>query len=187
MALMQKSGMASLVEFDVGPDSNNPQQNEWSMSVRWPYEEVFQTPTGLALYQGIIAQMFQIVLGDEDVGNRTEPLTPTDINQEWLDAAKMVIDFQTDFETLLADVGTDFVVNLTTLEELNAMTPSVDWPLFINDVLPAGMQYNRPIVVNGIAYQTTLETILNQTSTKALQHYFSWIVIKKFGPYLADP
>ncbi|KAF9308912.1 Endothelin-converting enzyme 1, partial [Podila minutissima] len=182
MALMQKSGMASLVEFDVGPDSNNPQQNVLRMFVRGPGKGVFQTPTVLALYQGIIAQMFQIVLGDEDVGNRTEPLTPTDINQEWLDAAKMVIDFETDFETLLANVGTDLVVNLATLEELNAMTPSVDWPLFVNEVLPAGVQYNRPIVVYGIDHQTTLETILNQTSTKALQYYFSWIVIKEFSP-----
>ncbi|KAG0021087.1 hypothetical protein BGZ81_009102 [Podila clonocystis] len=194
MALIQKSGMASFVTLYVKPDSVNPQQNALNMfesGLGLPAKEVYQSPAVLPLYQGIIAQMFQIVLGDEDVGNRTEPLAPTDIKQEWLDAAKMVVDF----ETLLASIGTDIADlrnplmadNPRTLEELNAMTPSVDWPLFVNEALPTGVQYNRPIVVFGIPYQTKLESVLNQTSTKALQHYFSWVVIKKFGPYLAEP
>ncbi|KAG0091768.1 hypothetical protein BGZ93_004632 [Podila epicladia] len=194
MALIQKSGMANFVTLFVNADSANPQQNALNMiegGLGLPAKELYQSRAVLALYEGIIAQMFQIVLGDEDVGNRTEPLTLTDIKQEWLDTAKIVIDF----ETLLANMGTDIpdlrdplmTANPVTLEELNAMTPSVDWSLFVNEVLPAGVQYNRPIVVHGIPYQTKLETILNQTSTKALQHYFSWIVIKKLGPYLADP
>ncbi|KAF9327670.1 Endothelin-converting enzyme 2 [Podila minutissima] len=194
MALMQKSGMGDFVTLFVNPDSANPQQNALNMiegGLGLPEKEVYQSRAVLALYQGIIAQMFQIVLGDEDVGNRTEPLMLTDIKQEWLDAAKIVVDF----ETLLASIGTDIAdlrnplmsVNPRTLEELSVITPSVDWPLFVNEVLPASVQYNRPIVVSGIPYQTKLEAILNQTSTKAFQYYFSWIVIKEFGPYLADP
>ncbi|KAG0340596.1 hypothetical protein BG000_011638 [Podila horticola] len=194
MAQIQKSGMASFVALYVRSDSFNPQQNTLYMfesGLGLPAKEVYQSPAVLPLYQGIIAQMFQIVLGEEDVANRTEPLSPKDIKQEWLDAAKMVVDF----ETQLASIGTDIAdlrnplmaINPRTPEELNAMTPSVDWPLFVNEALPAGVQYNRPIVVFGIPYQTKLETVLNQTSTQTLRHYFSWVVIKKFGPYLADP
>ncbi|KAF9078881.1 hypothetical protein BGX23_006000, partial [Mortierella sp. AD031] len=54
-------------------------------------------------------------------------------------------------------------------------------------VLPAGVQNTRPIIVVSPKFQTKLEIILQKTSTKTLQHYFSWIAIIYLAEILGRP
>ncbi|KAG0205694.1 hypothetical protein BGX33_007787 [Mortierella sp. NVP41] len=184
MAQLLKLGAGDFVVFYVGPDPSEPLVNVlqvWEGALTLPAKEYYKEPAIVQLYQGTVGQMFQIILGEEDVANRTEPLTPKDIKQEWLDAAKDAVDF----EVQLAAIGTDIVNrvdplkinNPRTVEQLSELTPSIDWPLLIQELLPAGFQNTRHLIVSSPSFQTKLETLLKSTSTKTLRHYFSWAVI----------
>lgn len=194
MGQLSKLGLSSFLAFFVMPDGTDPSINVFSISeagLGLPAKSMYEVPLVVKLYQGIVAQMFQTILGDEDVANRTEPLLPKDIKQEWVDAAKDVVTF----EISLAAIGTEIVDqrdplkfnNPRTTAELDALTPSIDWPLLVQEVLPAGAQYNRTILVNSIPYMTKLDTVLKNTTTTTLQHYLSWLTINTFAKSLGEP
>ncbi|KAK3840070.1 MAG: hypothetical protein JOS17DRAFT_2490 [Linnemannia elongata] len=191
---VSKQGLGGFLTFIVMPDAKEPMINSLMVSeggLGLPAKSLYEVPVIVDLYQGVVAQMFQIIMGDEDVANRTEPLLPKDIKQEWLDVAKDVVTF----ETQLASIGTEIVDqrdplkfnNPRTAKELSVMTPSIDWPLFVQELLPAGAQYNRAILVNSVPYVTKLDTVLKNVTTTTLQHYFSWLTISTYAKSLAEP
>ena len=189
-----KLGLNGFLTFIVMPDGKEPMINSLGVvesGLGLPVKSLYEVPVIVELYQGIVAQMFQIIMGDEDVANRTEPLLPKDFKQEWLDVAKDVVAF----ETQLASIGTEIVDqrdplkfnNPRTAEELAVMTPSIDWPLLVQELLPVGTQYNRTILVNSVPYVTKLDTVLKGITTTTLQHYFSWLTISTYAKSLAAP
>ncbi|KAG0277096.1 hypothetical protein BGZ95_006523 [Linnemannia exigua] len=153
--------------------------------------EKYQDGEMTGVYRSTVAFMFQIILGDEDVGNRTQPLRLTDIKQEWLDAAKDIVNF----EIQLAAIATPAAdlydpvksINTRTIEELAAMTPSINWSLLIQELLPAGVKNTHPILVSSPSYLTRLDTLLQNTTPKILQRYFTWIVIQGLSSHVAEP
>ncbi|KAF9082327.1 hypothetical protein BGX23_012578 [Mortierella sp. AD031] len=194
MGQLLKSGIGSFVGLYVGADSTNPLVNVLQLyegGLGLPSKEYYKEQEVVQLYQGTVAQMLQIILGYEDVANRTEPPTLKDVKPEWSDAAKDVVDF----ETQLAGIATEKTElgdplksnNPRTAEQLSALNPSIDWPLLIQEILPADVQNTRPIIVSSLPYLTKLDTLLKKTSTKTLQHYFSWIVTKNLAGNMARP
>ncbi|KAF9122996.1 hypothetical protein BGW39_009333, partial [Mortierella sp. 14UC] len=188
---LSSSGLVSLY---VGPDSDNPLINVLNLNedgLGLGSSEDYQDQERIDLYRNTIGAMFQIVFGEEDVGNRTQPLTPADVKQEWSDAAKDVVDF----EIQLAAIATPFdnlgdptkANNPFTIEQVAAMTPSIDWSFYIQEALPTGIKNTRPIVIYSPEYFHKLEVILQKTTAKTLQRYFSWIVIQTLANHLADP
>ncbi|KAF9149193.1 hypothetical protein BG015_009027 [Linnemannia schmuckeri] len=191
---VSKLGLISFIAIVIMPDGKEPTINSLVVAeggLGLPAKSLYEVPVVVELYQGIVAQMFQIIMGDEDVANRTEPLLPKDIKQEWLDVAKDVVAF----ETQLAAIGTEIVdqrdplkaYTTRTAEELLAITPLVDWPLLVQEILPAGTQYNRTLLVNSVPYVTKLDTVLKNTTTTTLQHYFSWLAIRTYAKSLGEP
>ncbi|KAF9933261.1 hypothetical protein FBU30_006029 [Linnemannia zychae] len=189
-----KLGFPEFVIFYVGPGYLDPDINTLQMfenGLGLPAKSLYQIPAIVELYQGVVAQMFQIILGDEDVANRTEPLTPKDIKQEWLDAAKDVVAFESE----LAAIGTEIVDqrdplksnNPRTIDELSAMVPSIDWNLLVQDAFPTGVDTNFSITVNSPKYVTDLGVILNNTTTTTLQRYFTWSAIRNLAKGLGEP
>ncbi|KAF9900448.1 hypothetical protein EC991_007326 [Linnemannia zychae] len=187
-------GLSPFVLPLVGADLEQPLTNSLSLyegGLALPTKGLYEVPEVIALYQGVVAQMFQIISGDEDVANRTEPLLPKDVQQQWVDVAKDVVGF----ETKLAAIGTALVDqrdplkinNPRSVDELTSMTPSIDWPAFIKEVLPAGAQNNRPIFVSSPTYFTNLDAVLKNTTTSTLRNYFTWLLIKTHGSNLAEP
>jgi endothelin-converting enzyme len=142
-------------------------------------------------YQGTIAAMLQTILGDEDVTNRAQPLTSKDINKEWTDAAKDIVDF----EVQIAAINTpqsdlwDSTKNKNprTIDQLNALTPAIDWSVFFKEAFPLGLKYTDPIIVSSLPYLTKLDTLLQKTSSRTLQRYFSWVLIRSLSGNLAQP
>ncbi|KAK3838098.1 MAG: hypothetical protein J3R72DRAFT_493213 [Linnemannia gamsii] len=189
-----KLGLNTFLSILVGADPANPLINSlsvWEGGLGLPTKSLYEVPAVVGLYQTVIAQMFQIILGDEDVANRTEPLLPKDIAQRWTDTAKDVVDF----ETKMAAIGTDLVDqrdplkynNPRTVDELSSMIPFIDWPLLIKEVLPEGVQNTRPIVVATPIFFPKLDALLKNTSTTTLRNYFTWLVIKNQAVNLAEP
>ncbi|KAF9083559.1 hypothetical protein BGX29_003069, partial [Mortierella sp. GBA35] len=160
MGQLLKSGIGSFVGLYVGADSTNPLVNVLQLyegGLGLPSKEYYKEQEVVQLYQGTVAQMLQIILGYEDVANRTEPPTLKDVKPEWSDAAKDVVDSET------------------------RSSPTT------REILPADVQNTRPIIVSSPSYLTKLDTLLKKTSTKTLQHYFSWIVTKNLAGNMARP
>ncbi|KAF9154692.1 hypothetical protein BG015_000220 [Linnemannia schmuckeri] len=186
--------LSTFINLSVGSDSANPLVNVLAV-----YEDGLGLGTSddykdaelVKLYQDTAAAMFQVVFGEEDVAKRTQPLAPKDIKKEWVDAAKEVVDF----EIQLAGIATPIndlwdpikSNNPRTVEQLAALTPSIDWPVLIQETLPAGVKNSRPVAVSSVAYLTKLDAILQKTSAKTLQHYFSWLVIQNLANHLGKP
>ncbi|KAK5820687.1 hypothetical protein F5H01DRAFT_378077 [Linnemannia elongata] len=182
------------INLYAGSDDKNPLANVLTV-----YEDGLGMKDGsqykdekrVKQYSETIAAMFQIILGDEDVTNRTQPLTSKDIKKEWSDVAKEVVDF----EIQLAEINTpqrdlyDSTKNRNprTVAQLNALTPSIDWSLFLKESFPPGLKYTGPIIVSSLPYLTKLEAILQKTSAKTLQRYFSWVLIRSLSNNLAQP
>ncbi|KAF9120737.1 hypothetical protein BGW39_011129 [Mortierella sp. 14UC] len=187
-------GLNSFVYLLVGADFEQPLTNSlslWEGGLGLPTKGLYEVPAITELYQGVVAQMFQIILGDEDVANRTEPLLPKDVQRQWLDAAKDVVSF----ETKLAAIGSDLVDqrdplkinNPRSVDELTSIASSIDWPLLIKEILPAGVQNNRPVIVSSPAYLANVDALLKNTTTSTLRNYFTWLLIKNYALNLAKP
>jgi endothelin-converting enzyme len=74
-----------------------------------------------------------------------------------------------------------------TVQELSILTPSIDWPLLLQEIFPAGYNDTLPLIVPNTVYLAKLDTLLQKTPAKTLQHYFSWILIRNLAKYLSPP
>ncbi|KAF9905558.1 hypothetical protein EC991_001588 [Linnemannia zychae] len=185
---------SGLVSLYVGPDMEDPLINVLNLNedgLGLGSSEDYKDQELIDSYRSTIAAMFQIVFGEEDIGNRTQPLNPVDIKQEWLETAKDIVGF----EIQLAAIATSFdnLGDLTkastpfTVEQVAAVTPSIDWSLYIQEAIPTNIKNTRPIMIYSPEYFSKLETVLQTTTAKTLRRYFSWIVIQSLSHYLADP
>jgi endothelin-converting enzyme len=153
--------------------------------------EFYQDPELVKQYQDTAAIMLQIILGDEDVANRTQSLAPKDVKKEWTDAAKDVVDFELQLADILSSPqdASDPVNYMTprTIEQLSTLTPSVDWALMLQETIPSGVNYTRPIIVFWVPQLTKIDALLQKTPSSTLQHYFSWLLIQNHADKLAGP
>lgn len=194
LGLIAKYGFQTpgFISLNTGSDELNPLANvltvnEDGLGLR--DGAAYKDENRVKEYRETIAAMFQIILGDEDVTNRTQPLTSKDIKKEWTDAAKEVVDF----EIQLAGIKTpqrdlwDSTKNRNprTVAQLNALTPSIDWSLFLKESFPSGLKYTGPIIATSLPYLTKLEPILQKSSAQTLQRYFSWVLIRSLAKNLA--
>ncbi|KAF8931453.1 hypothetical protein BGZ47_011839 [Haplosporangium gracile] len=186
--------LSTFINLSVGSDPANPLVNVLAVyedGLGLGTSDDYQNTELVKLYQDTAAAMFQVIFGEEDVAKRMQPLAPKDIKKEWVDAAKEAVDF----EIQLAGIATprddlwDPIKsnNPRTVEQLAALTPSIDWSVLIQETLPAGVKNSRPVAVSSVAYLTKLDTILQKTSAKTLQHYFSWLVIQNLANHLGKP
>ncbi|KAF9154691.1 hypothetical protein BG015_000219 [Linnemannia schmuckeri] len=178
----------------VTVDNNNPEANVLTITedgLGLASANLYKDEKQVKEYRETIAAMFQTVLGDEDVAKRTKPLTPKDIKKEWSDAAKDAVDF----EIQLAAIKTTFKDQLDpknnrgirTVDQLNAMTPSIDWSFFLQEAFPPGLKYKGHITIGSVIFHTRLEGLLQVASSKSLQRYFTWVLIRSLSGNLAQP
>ncbi|KAF9952172.1 hypothetical protein BGZ70_000702 [Mortierella alpina] len=192
LAHFNKLGLESFNAFGVSVDSKDPETYVLELDeggFMLPSKEYYLDPRIMAVYEKIIGQMFDIILGEaKDMGADTL-LVKEQVPPEWAVVAKDVIDF----ETLLAAASTDMddlndsvkTYNPRTLEEIETLTPSIDWLLLLQSVLPDGTNAPARIIVTSPTYQQNLEGLLQKTSAKTLQNYFTWSVIRSLAGSLA--
>ncbi|KAF9319009.1 hypothetical protein BG003_010058 [Podila horticola] len=129
-----------------------------------------------SVYQTTIASMFNLILGDG-------PQNST-VSTSWADVANDVYAF----EKSLAEISSnpeDTMDPLQTYNPMNvsqiaALTPSIDWPLFLEKALPPGTKVPEPLTVSSIDFLPKLETLLQRTSPRTMQSYFAWAMIRKY-------
>ncbi|KAG0277094.1 hypothetical protein BGZ95_006521 [Linnemannia exigua] len=184
----------ALFRLSVRPDAVDSSSNILFVSETGLFLESvkdYQDVDKVKKYKETVAAMFQSILGDEDVGNRAQPLTIAEIEQEWLDTAKDVVDFEIQLATIATSPSEPYYPLMSnhqhTVEHLNSLTPSIDWSLLLQEALPADVKYVRPITVPFPSYLVRLDALLQKTTSKTVQHYFSWIIIQNLAIYVAGP
>ncbi|KAF9945546.1 hypothetical protein BGZ72_001246, partial [Mortierella alpina] len=194
LASFNKIGLESINAFGVSVDSKDPdtyvlELDEGGLGL--PSKEYYLDEKTMAVYEKTIGQMFDLMLGEEKEMSTDKRLMKDEVPSMWANVAKDVIAF----ETLLAAASTDVddlndsvkTYNPRTLEDVNMLTPSIDWNLLLQNVLPAGTDAPPRIIVTSPTFQQNLETLLQKTSPKTLQNYFVWGVIRGLAGNLAPP
>lgn len=196
---INKLGFRILTFFSpyIAPDKQNPSIGAFFVGYEGLNLDMGRIPSYyqnhelLLQYRDVIATMFQVIMGEEDVANRTQPLNPKDIKKEWSNAAKELVDFELQLvEAYNYQPEIDDPSNYEsprTVEQMSALAPSVDWALMIQETLPADVNYTRPITVSYVPYLTKVDALLQNTPASTLQHYFSWLLIQNHVENLAEP
>ncbi|KAG0085149.1 hypothetical protein BGZ93_000832 [Podila epicladia] len=131
-----------------------------------------------SVYQSTIASMFNLILGDAPHNS-----TATTTSTSWTDVAKDVYAF----EKSLAEISSspeDMMDPLHTynpmhLSQIAAATPSIDWPLLLEKALPPSTIVPEPLTVASKDYLPNLEALLQKTSSKTIQSYLAWSLIRR--------
>ncbi|KAF9291217.1 Neprilysin-4 [Mortierella alpina] len=92
-----------------------------------------------------------------------------------------------DFETQLAEIGlkgrdssmTKFYSHKKAIGKLSALTPSIDWALALDQILPDGTNRTISIALPSSKTLQDLERLLKSTSPKILQNFMIWLVIRQ--------
>ncbi|KAF9151313.1 hypothetical protein BG015_006835 [Linnemannia schmuckeri] len=165
--LVLAASIPSFIQLLVGPEEPDrlnhelyAQEDKLGMRLVGDYKNAIQVQK----YTDTTSVMFQIILGDEDVATGAQALTLQDINQK--DPTKNY--------------------NPQTVEELNALIPSIGWSLLVQESLPARLNASHPLIGPSPSYLTKLDKLPLKTPIKSLQHYFSWILIRNLAEHLSE-
>ncbi|KAF9958936.1 hypothetical protein BGZ72_010617 [Mortierella alpina] len=146
------------------------------------------------MYKSTIAKMFNLIMGDEADDGRTmalmsNSLPETMLPSHWEDAAQDVFDFEkqlseayTDIAQLMESAQSETVHSI---DNVSNLTPSIDWQLLLDDLLPANVRRTHPISVASPSYQERLELLLQTTKPRTLQAYFVWTIIRQMAQNIA--
>ncbi|KAF9949658.1 Neprilysin-4 [Mortierella alpina] len=92
-----------------------------------------------------------------------------------------------DFERRLAEIGlsdrgsstTKFYSHEQAVGKLSLLTPSIDWALALDQILPAGTGSNVSITLPRSRVLQDLEDLLQSTPPRKLQNFLSWLVMRE--------
>ncbi|KAF9345814.1 hypothetical protein BGX34_004444, partial [Mortierella sp. NVP85] len=175
-------------------------------------EESFYSDEKLMkLYEKVIGEMFYIIQGNGDPALlRTNPASS--IPAVWTHIAKDIITFEkilagvtdqtgsskispaveqnTSNDDIDPEYDTDSETNTITwdtIEDLNQLTPSLDWHLILNTAFPSDAIIPKNVNMLWKFYLRRMETAMQQSSPKTIQSYFVWTMIRNLGKHLAEP
>lgn len=205
LAYMNKMGIDSLVGFSVSQDLKDPSKNVLQLSeggLGLPSKDYYKEKGTTDEYQDTVHQMFALVFGPEQQPENT--ITTADAaavaadagnGDTWSEVARDVVDF----ETQLADIGTELndlydpikSYNPTAIDELDSLTPSIDWSAYLKNTLPSSVTAPKEAIVSSPDYLTRLESLLQKTPPNTLQYFFAWKLIQgrasSLGPEYQQP
>ncbi|KAF9407769.1 hypothetical protein BGZ94_002573 [Podila epigama] len=150
------------------------------------------------LYEKVIGEMFYIIQGNGDLKKKSN------VPKKWKSVAKDVVAF----EKILAGVNGNektakakngeinasknekeeeggFGEYWYTIEDLNKMTPALDWKRILTTAFPKDVAIPRQFNVDPRFNMTRLNKAVETSSTQTIQNYFVWTVIRSLGKNLA--
>ncbi|KAF9283224.1 Endothelin-converting enzyme 2 [Mortierella alpina] len=149
LAYFNKLGLDAVLLLGTFVDVENPQK--WilkvdSGGVGMASSDPYFWDDEKTAYVKLISNMFSLILrnDNDDPSNSTEGTLPT-----WKEAAEEVLRFEQRLVAIfmLLDVQTEEALDYTAvaINSLHKMMPSLDWPLFLERALPAGVNRERPV------------------------------------------
>ncbi|KAG0289671.1 hypothetical protein BGZ96_006828, partial [Linnemannia gamsii] len=198
LAHLNRIGLDSFSSFGVSTDVKDPTRRLMDLTeggLGLPSKEYYLDERIMAVYQTTVGHMFELMQGKELEFNSGTSSTNTKVevvvSSEWAEVAKDVVAF----EKLLAAIATERTerrdpeksYNPRTLDQIRSMTPSIDWQLIVQSVLPERADVPDIIIVNSPGFLQRLEGLLQKTSPMTVQNYLSWIVIRELAGSLSLP
>ncbi|KAF9575517.1 hypothetical protein EC968_002778 [Mortierella alpina] len=155
----------------------------------------YQDEKILYLYKSTIAKMLNLVMGvdpedESSMALMSNILPEVLLPSHWEDVAQKIVDF----EKLLSETFTDIsqlmdpaaTYNVFAPDRLSRLTPSIDWHLLLDDLLPVDVRRTHPVIVISPSYQERLEVLFQTTEPRTLQAYFVWTAIRQLVHNIAS-
>ncbi|KAF9094440.1 hypothetical protein BGX27_001462 [Mortierella sp. AM989] len=122
------------------------------------------------------------------VSNEADPSVtdPDQINHEGANPDEADLD-ETDLdETDSDETDPDDAEYWDTIEDLNKMTPSLDWELIFKVAFPEDVPIPKKVNMLWKFYLQRMESAIQQSDPKAIQNYFAWTMMRNLGKHLAE-
>ncbi|KAF9938697.1 hypothetical protein BGZ67_010538 [Mortierella alpina] len=203
LSYLNKLGLDTLVRFKPGvAGSVNSSQIMLGMfegGAGLQKRKYYQDENMLDIYKSAITTMLGLIMEAETKdGSTLEEMsnaTPETVAPSlWEDTAQQIIGFEkrlsetfTDYLPSIVNVFSPYEVSASafTAEEISTLTPSINWVLLLDDLLPTDVNRNHRIVVVSPEYQRGLEKLLQAAEPRTLQAYFVWSAIWMLARSLA--
>ncbi|KAF9958332.1 hypothetical protein BGZ72_000537 [Mortierella alpina] len=137
-------------------------------------------------YTAAVAETFERILGHFLTGAPPSLNSPVALSNSdpsrWLTAANYAVQFEREV-AMISEKNLNLNKNSSfrSIGEIGTMTPSINWKLFLGNVLPSGIRYTRSVFVRSLDYQRDLELILRSAKPVELQAYFIWMLIRQLS------
>ncbi|KAF9939407.1 hypothetical protein BGZ67_009532 [Mortierella alpina] len=175
-----KMGLGSIVSFSVGFNHNNP---VLQILGGGPYfeKEHYSSDDTIRLYKDLVTKALMDTLHGTLNASTHLHEAPESCFMD-----KVASD-AVDFERQLAMIGlngrgsstTKFYSQRQAIEKLSALTPSIDWALALDQILPVGTNSTIYITLPPSQILHDFENLLQLTSPRQLQHFLIWLVIRQ--------
>ncbi|KAF9982244.1 Neprilysin-4 [Mortierella antarctica] len=191
LAYFNRLGLPSMNSISVTTDLRDPSRKALLLSeggLALP-THLYQDYMVVGMYEYTVGNMLHVIMGNSSTPTTCTNSTIIAVPTKWREIARDVVVFEA--QLLQAGTAASFwkdPANIHTplsVEELSALTPSIDWPVVLNNTLPPGITNSRPISVLSTAYQEQLEALLQSTSSRTLQNHFVWQAIWHLSSSLA--
>ncbi|KAG0329902.1 hypothetical protein BGZ99_010013 [Dissophora globulifera] len=202
LAYMGRLGLDTINSFDVSTDLKDSKRHVLELSeggLGLPSKEYYLDDRTMEIYETTIGKMFNLILGEDahDVDGNSTALSSsfqkeyaTEVPAKWAAIAKDVVAFEKQLaaaSTNINDLRDSYkTYNPRTLVDISIMTPSIDWSMFLTNVLPAGTDIPQPIIVTSPAFQQRLEELLQRTTPQSFQQFLVWTMIRQLSGNLAQ-
>ncbi|KAF9343893.1 hypothetical protein BGX34_006237, partial [Mortierella sp. NVP85] len=185
-------GLITFINLSVDQDGDDPTINRMSVNpgrVGLP-TGAYDDPKITQPYQQLIGEMFYIFYNETDPVAGKDEAEPLDVPPVWKDVAKKVVDFEKEFAIFTdirpqMDAGprSQMSNKLFTVDDLNQLTPSLDWTLIF--LIAYRNDHLAPkVVVVDEEYLKKLDALLSKTEQLTIQLFLVWSIIRHYGRFL---
>ncbi|KAG1513232.1 hypothetical protein G6F46_005430 [Rhizopus delemar] len=187
LSYLAKRGVGGLFEIAVDADFKDPSVNSLLMyqsGLTLPTKDYYNQDETIQILYETISETLDAVFADS--GNEFG-WTKFSANS----TARMIVDF----EKKLAKISNapeyfqdpEGINNPMTLSELAKLSPSVDWGLYVNYLLPSAAPYPNQIIVTSPHYIGNMSELVQKESNRAIQAFLTWKAIYAYTNALSEP
>ncbi|KAG9326904.1 hypothetical protein KVV02_001428 [Mortierella alpina] len=166
LAYFNRLGLPSMNSISVTTDLRDPSRKALLLSaggLALP-THLYQDYMVVGMYEYTVGNMLHLIMGNSSTPTTCTNSTIIAVPTKWREIARDVVVFEA--QLLQAGTVASFwkdPANIHTplsVEELSVLTPSIAWPVVLNNTLPPRITNSRPISVLSTAYQKQLEALL---------------------------
>ncbi|KAL0077838.1 hypothetical protein J3Q64DRAFT_1747688 [Phycomyces blakesleeanus] len=187
LALLSKHSIGALFELVTIPDPKDPLKSSLEMyqsGLTLPSKEYYTQPELVQNLFDVVAETMEAVFSknaSEFGWNRWSANT----------TARLVVDFEkrlaeiSDYREYFYD--TEATYNPLTLSQLFNISSSIDWGLYISQMLPVTASQPDFILVTSPEYISKVSSeVLGKSTNRAIQSFLMWQAIKSYAPALGE-
>ncbi|KAF9344578.1 hypothetical protein BGX34_005515, partial [Mortierella sp. NVP85] len=193
IAILLRDGLITFINLSVDQDDDDPTINRMSVKsgrVGLP-TGAYDDPKITQPYEQLIGEMFYILYHETDPVAGKDGTVSLDVPPDWKNVAKKVVNFEKEFAKIIGirpqtDAGprSQMRNKLFTAEDLNRLTPFLEWPGLLHVAYRNDRLVPWQLAVDDEEYLKKLDTLLSKTEQLTIQLFFAWSIIRQYGRFL---